>query len=253
MKKSIKKVLFMLSTVILSVVLTACGAGSSKTPTSQEVLEKYSEVAKNIKSAKFTSDVSMKITTNGKEQELKMNMNGTVVNDPISMLVDYDMNMGSQSQKISMYLKDADSLYVKQSNSSKWQKAPTNESIKKQLESIKQVGGNDKSLEFYKNNASDFKVSEQGDNYVLTYTGNDEKFKELLKQSNSTTSNNFDSVEFKNIEVKVTVKKSNYEPVESYISADFSQKSNSANKAKMEVKFSFSDINSAKITAPEGI
>lgn len=113
MKKSIKKVLFMLSTVILSVVLTACGAGSSKTPTSQEVLEKYSEVAKNIKSAKFTSDVSMKITTNGKEQELKMNMNGTVVNDPISMLVDYDMNMGSQSQKISMYLKDADSLYVK--------------------------------------------------------------------------------------------------------------------------------------------
>ena len=60
MTKSIKKVLLMLTTVVLTVVLAACGSGGSsapKTPTSKEVFEKYTEVAKNIKSAKFIADV----------------------------------------------------------------------------------------------------------------------------------------------------------------------------------------------------
>ena len=56
MTKSIKKVLLMLTTVVLTVVLAACGSGGSgnsnggssapKTPTSKEVFEKYTEVAK---------------------------------------------------------------------------------------------------------------------------------------------------------------------------------------------------------------
>ena len=71
MTKSIKKVLLMLTTVVLTVVLAACGSGGSgggssapKTPTSKEVFEKYSEVAKNIKSAKFIADVRFKRSIN---------------------------------------------------------------------------------------------------------------------------------------------------------------------------------------------
>ncbi|WP_065378714.1 DUF6612 family protein [Gemella sanguinis] len=253
MTKSIKKVLLMLTTVVLTVVLAACGSGGSsapKTPTSKEVFEKYSEVAKNIKSAKFIADVQM----SDSKGQLTMKMDGTFTAEPLTMLVDYDISNGKQNQKMSMYLKDSSNIYINQ-GSSGWKKMPVNEATKKQLDSIKDVAGNDKALNFYKNNADSFKVEEEGDNYVLTYTGNDEKFKELLKElgSSSGTSGNYDEFNFKNTTVKLTVKKSNYEPVASEVSTELESKKDSKNITKLVTKQTFSEINSAKVTAPEGV
>jgi hypothetical protein len=170
------------------------------------------------------------------------------------MLVDYDISTGKQNQKMSMYLKDSSNIYIK-TGSSDWKKAPVDEATKKQLDSVKDVAGNDKALNFYKNNADSFKVEEEGDNYVLTYTGNDEKFKELLKElgSSSGTSSNYDQFNFKNTTVKLTVKKSNYEPVASEVSTELESKKDSKNIAKLVTKQTFSEINSAKVTAPEGV
>ena len=257
MTKSIKKVLLMLTTVVLTVVLAACGSGGSgggssapKTPTSKEVFEKYTEVAKNIKSAKFIADVQM----SDSKGQLTMKMNGTFSGEPLTMLVDYDISNGKQSQKMSMYLKDSSNIYISQ-GSSGWKKMPVDEATKKQLDSIKDVAGNDKALNFYKNNADSFKVEEQGDNYVLTYTGNDEKFKELLKElgSSSGTASNYDNFNFKNATVKLTVKKSNYEPVASEVSTELENKKDSQNTTKVVTKQTFSEINTAKVTAPEGV
>ena len=246
MTKSIKKVLLMLTTVVLTVVLAACGSGGSgnsnggssapKTPTSKEVFEKYTEVAKNIKSAKFIADVQM----SDSKGQLTMKMDGTFTAEPLTMLVDYDISNGKQNQK---------------TGSSDWKKAPVNDATKKQLDSIKDVAGNEKALNFYKNNADSFKVEEQGDNYVLTYTGNDEKFKELLKElgSSSGTSGNYDEFNFKNTTVKLTVKKSNYEPVASEVSTELESKKDSQKITKLVTKQTFSEINSAKVTAPEGV
>ena len=243
MTKSIKKVLLMLTTVVLTVVLAACGSGGSgggssapKTPTSKEVFEKYTEVAKNIKSAKFIADVQM----SDSKGQLTMKMNGTFSGEPLTMLVDYDISNGKQSQKMSMYLKDSSNIYISQ-GSSGWKKMP--------------VDGNEKALNFYKNNADSFKVEEEGDNYVLTYTGNDEKFKELLKElgSSSGTASNYDNFNFKNATVKLTVKKSNYEPVASEVSTELENKKDSQNTTKVVTKQTFSEINTAKVTAPEGV
>ena len=63
----------------------------------------------------------------------------------------------------------------------------------------------------------------------------------------------FDDVEFTKISVKFSVKKSNFEPVDLYITADFHQKDKSSNTAKMEMTNTYSEINSVKITAPQGI
>ena len=132
---------------------------------------------------------------------------------------------------------------------------PVDEATKKQLDSIKDVASNEKALNFYKNNADSFKVEEEGDNYVLTYTGNDEKFKELLKElgSSSGTSSNYDNFNFKNATVKLTVKKSNYEPVASEVSTELENKKDSQNTTKVVTKQTFSEINTAKVTAPEGV
>ena len=259
MTKSIKKVLLMLTTVVLTVVLAACGSGGSsnsnggssapKTPTSKEVFEKYTEVAKNIKSAKFIADIQM----SDSKGQLNMKMNGTFTAEPLTMLVDYDISNGKQTQKMSMYLKDSSNIYIN-TGSSGWKKMPIDEATKKQLDSIKDVAGNDKALNFYKNNADSFKVEEQGDNYVLTYTGNDEKFKELLKElgSSSGTSSNYDNFNFKNATVKLTIKKSSFEPTEIQFDCE-TGKNESSLTTKFTGKRTFSEINTAKVTKPEGI
>ena len=259
MTKSIKKVLLMLTTVVLTVVLAACGSGGGgssapKTPTSKEVIEKYAEASKNIKSSKFSADVTMTTVTKGKEEKLTMKMDGTFTIEPLDMLVNYDISNGKQAQKISMYLKNGESLYLSPDNKT-WKKQEMDSSTKKQIDSIKQVGGNEKALNFYKNNADSFKVEEQGDNYVLTYTGSDEKFKELIKElgSSSGTASNYDNVDFKNISIKITVKKSNYEPVSAEVITEVTSKKDSSNTAKIETKQNFSEVNTAKVVAPEGI
>lgn len=260
--KSIKKILFSFTTVLLAVVLAACStsggssssSSSSSTPSVQDAMNKYTEAAKNIKSVKFTSDLNLKVTSGSESQEVSMKMNGTLASDPIALLADTEVKVGSQSNKISMYLKD-NKLYGKLDGSSKWQEMPQSASFQKQLDSMKNVAGDDKVLDYYKNNASDFKIEEQGDNYALTYSGNDAKFIELLKETAKSTGSDsdFDDINLKNVNVKIVVKKSDFSPVESNLSIEFSQKDHDENTAKMDVKYTFSDINSATVTAPEGI
>ena len=264
MTKSIKKILLILATVILTVVLAACGSNNSggsngessapKTPTSKEIIEKYTEVAKNIKSSKFNGDVTMTNIIDGKESKVTMKIDGTSTVDPLDMLVTYNISNGTKSQKVIAYLKNGESLYMSKDNVV-WEKLELNSQTKKQIDSIKQVNGNQKALDFYKDNADSFKVEEQGDNYVLTYTGTDQKFKELLEKlsSSSGTSVNYGDVDFKNMFVKVTVKKSNYEPVYTELSTELVNKNNSSASAKIEIKQAVSEINTAKVEAPVGI
>lgn len=271
MKKSLRKILLIISTVVLSVVLAACGSKgesnnnsnsnsnsestASKPLTSQEIIDKYAEVTKNIKSTKFDLKINMDVKSGDESMKLSLAMDGAVSTDPIAMLMNYKETADDESREASLYVKDENTFYAKNGSSGKWQKQSTTDSMKKQLESMKQIAATDKSVDFYKNNASDFKVEEQGDKYVLTYTGNDSKFIDLIKQNSGTAENakGFDDVEFTKISVKFSVKKSSFEPVDLYITADFHQKDKSSNTASMEMTNTYSEINSVKITAPQGI
>ena len=71
MYKSLNKFLLIISSIIITVVLAACGNKSqnksqsesqSKLSSSREVLEKYSEVVNNIKSFKYLTEFTVKST-----------------------------------------------------------------------------------------------------------------------------------------------------------------------------------------------
>ena len=182
MKKSLRKILLIISTVVLSVVLAACGSigesnnnsnsnsnsesTASKPLTSQEIIDKYAEVTKNIKSTKFDLKINMDVKSGDESMKLSLAMDGAVSTDPIAMLMNYKQTADDESREASLYVKDENTFYAKNGSSGKWQKQSTTDSMKKQLESMKQIAATDKSVDFYKNNASDFKVEEQGDKCV---------------------------------------------------------------------------------------
>ena len=227
MKKSLRKILLIISTVVLSVVLAACGSKgesnnnsnsnsnsestASKPLTSQEIIDKYAEVTKNIKSTKFDLKINMDVKSGDESMKLSLAMDGAVSTDPIAMLMNYKETADDESREASLYVKDENTFYAKNGSSGKWQKQSTTDSMKKQLESIKQNSGT------------------------------------------AENAKGFDDVEFTKISVKFSVKKSNFEPVDLYITADFHQKDKSSNTASMEMTNTYSEINTVKITAPQGI
>ena len=105
MKNTIKKLVFIITTVFLSIALAGC---STKTPTSQETIDKYTEALKNIKSETYNSDVMVKDTLRNKENTYKFNINGTIVDNPLAM----NVNIKIDNTALSLYMKNSNSLYV---------------------------------------------------------------------------------------------------------------------------------------------
>ena len=105
MKKSLRKILLIISTVVLSVVLAACGSKgesnnnsnsnsnsqntASKPLTSQEIIDKYAETTKNIKSTKFNLKINMDVKSGDDSMKIGLAMDGAVSTDPVAMLMNY--------------------------------------------------------------------------------------------------------------------------------------------------------------------
>ena len=172
MKNTIKKLVFIITTVFLSIALAGC---STKAPTSQEAIDKYTEVLKNIKSETYNSDVTVKDTIRNKENTYKFNINGTIVDNPLAM----NVNIKIDNTAHSLYMKNSNSLYVKQ-NSLNWRKYKSSSETLERFDSANKISRDKENIDFLKSNAKDFKVKEQGDNYVLTYSGSDTKYKDFL-------------------------------------------------------------------------
>ena len=175
MKNTIKKLVFIITTVFLSIALAGC---STKTPTSQETIDKYTEALKNIKSETYNSDVMVKDTLRNKENTYKFNINGTIVDKPLAM----NVNIKIDETTLSLYMKNSNSLYVKQ-NSLSWRKYKSSSETLERFDSANKISRDKENIDFLKSNANDFKVEEQGDNYVLTYSGSDTKYKDFLISS----------------------------------------------------------------------
>lgn len=266
MTKSIKKVLFIITAALLAVTLTACGTKSNensstssntqeKSLSTQEVIDKYTEAAKNIKNAKFTSDIAMKIVSGSQSQEMTMAMSGSIVSEPVKGLVDTTVKSGNTSQKVSIYFTESD-IYAKLSDGGKWTKSQTDSSLKNQTEALKSIGGSNDTLDFYKNNANDFKVEDKGDTYEITYTGNADKFKDLMIQAlkfQGQEAGSLDKVDLNSVNIKIVIKKSDFTPTSTDTTMVINEKGNTDNKLTVSVKYTFSDINSTTVNTPEGI
>ena len=161
MKSILKKLVLIISIVILTIVSTGC---STKTPTSQEVIDKYSETLKGIKSLSYNSDITMLIKSNGKETNLKYNVNGFVETKPISTIT----NITNNGNTASAYMNDSETFYYKQNNTSKWIKLKANSENVNRVYSNNKISIENERVKFLKDNANDFKVEQQGDNYMLS-------------------------------------------------------------------------------------
>ena len=115
-----------------------------------------------------------------------------------------------KTQTLEMYIKD-NVAYAKATGQDTWVKS-SNNNITAQFENLKKLANSEQVMEFYKKIAKDFKIAEEKGNYVLTYSGNGDQFKELMvaianSSGGQVNASAFNNVEFKNVTIKFVVSK----------------------------------------------
>ena len=232
--------------------------------TSQYVIEKYSEMVKNAKSFRYKIEHSTKfINTDPKELKrfgpvasvTNTIQDGTLSIEPFSLQTNFFSTGSRKSTKISNYVNESNILYSKVENEP-WTIEKSNLSISERIDTNKKYISNNSFLAALKDVADDLILTEQGDNYILTYIGNDNKFITLLSEFDSGLPSNlskFENTELKNLDLKLTINKSNFAPIEISFIATISKKNQDGIDIKIEAKRTFSEINTAKVIPPEGI
>ena len=254
MTKSLKKYLLIIATVILSVTLAACSTGAS----AEQIVNKSIESSKNIKSTDFTATNSSEILVGEQTQTVENTVSGSLIMEPLTMKATTDVKAQGQSQTLELYIKDG-TAYAKSTGQNEWVKS-SNNAITAQFENLKKIANSNQILEFYKKISKDFKKTEENGNYVLTYTGNGDQFKELMvaianaSSGNEVTASAFAGVDFKNVSIKLVVTK-DYVPVNNEVTMELATK-NTPTPTTMKIKqiIKYSNVNNVKeISLPDEV
>ena len=254
MTKSLKKYLLLVATIILSVTLAACGMGAS----SEQIVNKSVESSKNIKSTNFEATNSSEILIGDQTQTIENTVSGSLIMEPLAMKANTDVKAQGQSQTLELYIKDG-TAYAKSTGQNEWVKS-SNNNITAQFENLKKIANSDQILEFYKKIAKDFKKTEENGNYVLTYTGNGDQFKDLMvaianaSSGSEVTASAFNNVDFKNVSIKLEVTK-DFIPVNNEVTMELATKDTS-NPTTMKIKqiIKYSNVNNVKeINLPDEV
>ena len=254
MTKSLKKYLLIIATVILSVTLAACSTGAS----AEQIVNKSIESSKNIKSTDFAATNSSEILVGEQTQTVENTVSGSLIMEPLTMKATTDVKAQGQSQTLELYIKDG-TAYAKSTGQNEWVKS-SNNAITAQFENLKKIANSDQILEFYEKISKDFKKTEENGNYVLTYTGNGDQFKELMvaianaSSGNEVTASAFAGVDFKNVSIKLVVTK-DYVPVNNEVTMELATK-NTPTPTTMKIKqiIKYSNVNNVKeISLPDEV
>ena len=173
MKKSLKKLLFILLTLLSVFFIVACGDKLSK----KEVIEKFIESDKNIKSADLT--ITMKIEQKNSTNPAGISMEAT---GNISMIIKPALAMKMEltvpfaNNKVSMYMKD-DYSYIQNPNNNQWIKQ-SNKGFGEQF--TKLYAQSNAMYDFLLKNIDKIDLKEKGGNYLLII----KNFKDLFKSLN---------------------------------------------------------------------
>ena len=169
-----------------------------------------------------------------------------------------DVKAQGQSQTLELYIKDG-TAYAKSTGQNEWVKS-SNNNITAQFENLKKIANSDQILEFYKKIAKDFKKTEENGNYVLTYTGNGDQFKDLMvavanaSSGSEVTASAFNNVDFKNVPIKLVVTK-DFTPDNNEGTMELATKDTS-NPTTMKIKqiIKYSNVNNVKeINLPDEV
>ncbi|MGX7112186.1 DUF6612 family protein [Gemella cuniculi] len=253
MIKFMKKSILIITTLLLTIALSACG---NKSITAEEALTKSTEASKNMKSTEFTSNSVTEMISGEQTRKIETKLSGSLIIEPLAMHTTTELKNQNQTQNVEMYLKDG-AAYIKATGQNQWIKN-TSATITAQFENMKKLASSDEILNFYKKVAKDFKITEENGNYVLTYSGSGEQFKDLisavLKSSGSGAQANsiLNNVEFKNVSIKYVVKKNDFTPISNETTMELTAKNSSNNTMKMTQNITYSNVNKvSEITLPD--
>lgn len=277
MFKSVKRIMLITSSVVLTIALSACekkqqsqsqpqseshSESQSKLPSSKEVLEKYSEVVNNVKSFKYLTEFTVKSTIkNSATGEIEiLDRIMEVTSEEVSFSTEPFARLSNRTSKFSNYTikkiqyeNESDTLYQKDDDQP-WKERIGERDLDSKVNRTKSTVASTSFLESLKSISDDLKLQEQGDNYILSYSGNDNK---ILKALNAFDKNlyiyKFKNINLKNVNLKIILKKSSYEPVEISFTSESFITSSEYQITNIEAKRTFSNINNTKVEKPEGI
>ena len=116
MKKSLKKSLFILLTLLSVFLIVSCGDKPSK----KEVIEKFIESDKNVKSADLTMTMKIEQKNSTNPAGISMEASGdlSVILEP-ALAMKMDITVPFANNKLAMYMKD-DYSYIQNPNDKQW-------------------------------------------------------------------------------------------------------------------------------------
>lgn len=233
MKKSLKKSLFILLTLLAMVFVVACGEKASK----KEVVEKFVENSKKMKSTDVTMTMKMEQKNSANPAGISMEANGNIslILEP-NLTMKMDLVIPFANNKLSMYVKD-DYYYLQNPNDNQW----TKQSSKGFAEQFKKAYAQSNALyDFLMKNLDKIDLKEKAGNYILTI----KDFKEILKNESSVldpTGKGLDG--FEDMVISFTVDKKTFLPVNFTLVG-------AINEGGLKINFSFdlkySNINNVK-------
>ena len=160
MKKSLKKSLFLLLTLLSILFIVACGEKAEK----KEVVEKFVENSKNMKSTDITAAMKMeqKNSTNPAGISMEVTGNMSIILEP-NLAMKMDLAIPVTDNKVSMYLKDGYS-YVQNPGDNQWIKQ-SNKEFEEQFK--KAYTQSNLIYDFLIKNLDKIDLEEKGGNYLL--------------------------------------------------------------------------------------
>jgi len=243
MKISLKKLLFLALTVFSVMFIGACGKSEIN---KEEVINKFIEVSKEMKSANMLMDI--KISQKGSKENINILMDSTIILEPLQMKL--EMTVPSQSTKMDIYIKDG-YMYALDPFSNQWIKQKVTD-----LENEQFKGYMTNSLYVYdvmKDNIDKMNIDEKDGNYIISISKNSEFLKEAMKKQLSTMDTSVSQLEEKietdNIAIQYTIDKNTYLVKNSNMSFDVLM---NGEKTTINLDKKFSNINEVKeISIPE--
>ena len=233
MKKSLKKSLFLLLTLLSILFIVACGEKAEK----KEVIEKFVENSKNIKSTDVSASMKMeqKNSTGPAGMSMEVSGNMSIILEP-KLSMKMDLTIPATNNKLSMYLKDGYS-YVQNPGDGQWIKQ-SNKEFEEQFKKV--YAQSNLVYDFLIKNLDKIDLEEKGGNYLLII----KNVKDIIKKDFSALDPTGKGLEgYEDIVVTFTVDKKTFLPV------NFSMKG-AINEGTLNMNFLFdlkySNINNVK-------
>ncbi|CAM3643699.1 MULTISPECIES: DUF6612 family protein [Saccharibacillus] len=157
---------------------TAAPAETAAVPTAEELLNKAQAASKELKSYNMVADMDQTMTLNGEETASKTKLNTDMVVEPMSAYQEISTQTGDTTNEVKQYI-TKDAIYMGMND--EWTKLPE-ENREQIMAGLENTANLDSSFEQFKSVAQDMKVTEEGDDYVLTADLSGDKIKSMASE-----------------------------------------------------------------------